>query len=212
MFILAIAGIPAAAGVAVLRYRLYDIDTIINRTLVYGLLTAVLAGLYAASVGLMQRIFQAVTGETSDAAIVLTTLLVVTAFTPAKNALQQLVDRRFKDPRDPGIRLAAFVKALGDRLWSVDPDAAAEHLLNEVVDAYGAKGGRIEVAGGRFAVRHATGDPMTDPAFAVTVSASPDQEARIELGPRGEGDYTVGDRDSVKNALGALAAAVAGRH
>lgn len=108
--------------------------------------------------------------------------------------------------------LAAFVNALGDRLWSVDPDAAAEHLLNEVVDAYGAKGGRIEFVGGRLEVRHATGDPITDPALAVTVSDTAGQEARIELGPRDEGDYTAGDRNSVKNALGALAAAVARRH
>lgn len=211
MFIVAVAAIPAAAGIAVLRYRLYDIDTVINRTLVYGLLTAVLAGLYAASVGLIQRIFQALTGETSDAAIVLTTLLVVTAFTPARNALQRLVDRRFKDPRDPQTRLAAFIKVLDGRLWSVDPDAAAEHLLKEVIDAYGAKAGRIEVASARRTVRHATGDPITDPALVVTVSAYADQQARIELGPRAGADYTPGDRESVKNALGALAAAVAAR-
>jgi hypothetical protein len=97
VFLLACAFFAVVAiAVAVLRYRLYEIDLIINRTLVYGALSAMLAGIYTASITLSQRIFTAVTGERSDAAIVLTTLIVVSLFTPLKTRLQEIVDRRLK--------------------------------------------------------------------------------------------------------------------
>src|SRR5205807_2403117 len=67
--------IPASIGIAVLRYHLWNIDLIINRTLVYVPLTAIIAGGYSASVALLQRVFVAVTGQTSDAAVVVTTLV-----------------------------------------------------------------------------------------------------------------------------------------
>jgi hypothetical protein len=86
----------AAVVVAILRYRLYEIDVIINRTVVYGFLTAILAGVYTASISLTQRLFSAVTGDRSDAAIVLTTLIVVSLFTPIKTRLQAIVDARVK--------------------------------------------------------------------------------------------------------------------
>ena len=88
-----------AIAVAILRYRLYEIDVIINRTLVYGILSAVLAGVYTASITLSQRVFMAVTGERSDAAIVLTTLIVASTFTPLKARLQAIVDARLKAAR-----------------------------------------------------------------------------------------------------------------
>jgi hypothetical protein len=88
--------LPIAAGIAITRYRLYNIDNLINRALVYIPLTGVLGGLYAAAVALFQRIFVAVTGDKSDAAIVLATLVLASLFTPIKNSLQNFVDRRFK--------------------------------------------------------------------------------------------------------------------
>ena len=73
---------PIAIGIAITRYRLFEIDRLINRTLVYGSLTAILAGVFTAAIGLAQRVFVAATGETSDAAIVLTTLVVATLYAP----------------------------------------------------------------------------------------------------------------------------------
>ena len=101
LFIAAGAFIPVAAGIAILRYRLYEIDGIINRTIVVGALSAILAGVYTASITLSQRAFVALTGERSDAAIVLTTLIVVSLVTPVKTRLQTVVDRRFANP-EPG--------------------------------------------------------------------------------------------------------------
>lgn len=87
--------LPLAVGIAMLRYDLYDIDVLIRRALVYVPLTALLAGLYAASVALFQRLFVAITGDRSDAAIVLTTLILAAIFTPARKVLETAVDRRF---------------------------------------------------------------------------------------------------------------------
>jgi hypothetical protein len=94
--VVAFSLIPVAIGIAILRYRLYDIDRIINRAFVYVPLTAIVAGIYTASIALSQRVLAA-TGQKSDMAIVLTTLVVVVVFTPIKNAVQATVDRRFKE-------------------------------------------------------------------------------------------------------------------
>jgi hypothetical protein len=82
--------IPIAALVAITRHNLYQIDTIIGRTFVYAGLTAILAGLYAASIRLFTWLFVEVTGESSDAALVLTTLVLATTFTPIKGRLEKV--------------------------------------------------------------------------------------------------------------------------
>jgi hypothetical protein len=92
----ALACLPIAIGVAISRYRLYDIDLIINRAIVYGALTAILAGVFAAGVGLAQRLFVVFTGESSDAAIVLVTLVIATLYTPLRKRIEKVIDKRFK--------------------------------------------------------------------------------------------------------------------
>lgn len=114
-----------AVGIAILHYRLYEIDLIINRTLVYGALSAILAGVYAASITLSQRVFMAVTGERSDAAIVLTALILVATFTPVHRRLQAIVDRRLK-PTPP----AALATA--SSLTVLEMLAAAEERFREI--------------------------------------------------------------------------------
>ena len=119
--------LPVAVGIAVLRYRLYDIDVLIGRALVYVPLTAILAGLYAASVALFQRLFTAITGETSDAAIVLTTLILAAIFTPARKTLENAVERRFK-PAQPTPQAAASPALVPD-------DPALERRIADVARA-----------------------------------------------------------------------------
>ena len=109
---LAVTALPVAVGVAILRYRLYDIDLIINRTVVYVLLTAVLAGVYTAVVALFQRTFVALSGQGSDLAIVMTLFVLATVFTPIKNTLQERVDRRIKPRSAPVIAHAASIDDL----------------------------------------------------------------------------------------------------
>jgi hypothetical protein len=87
--------IPISFGVAVLRYRLFDIDVIINRTLVYGSLTATLVLLYFGSIVVLQRLFVVLTGEQSTLAVVASTLAIAALFNPLRGWVQGFVDRRF---------------------------------------------------------------------------------------------------------------------
>jgi hypothetical protein len=88
-------GGPIAIGIAILRYRLYEIDTLINRTLVYGTLTATLVLLYFGVIVVLQRAFVLLTGEQSTLAVVASTLLIAALFTPLRMRIQSFIDRRF---------------------------------------------------------------------------------------------------------------------
>ena len=87
--------LPVAAGIAILRYRLYNIDILINRTLVYGTLTAMLVGLYVGSVVSLQGLFRAFTGQQSQLAVVASTLAIAALFQPLRRRVQTVIDRRF---------------------------------------------------------------------------------------------------------------------
>jgi len=92
---LIIAGVPVAAGIAILRYRLYDIDRIINRTIVYAALTAVLVAVYFGAIVLSQQVLIFLTGQRSTIAVVVSTLVIAALFNPMRRRTQSFVDRRF---------------------------------------------------------------------------------------------------------------------
>jgi hypothetical protein len=132
-----LACVPIAIGIAITRYHLYDIDRLINRALVYGSLTAILAGIFTAGIGLAQRLFVAITGESSDAAIVLTTLVVATLYAPLRKRLETIVDRRFNyDER----RFGAYRDEVEKFLTMVEPSRAWERLVEETVRELAANG------------------------------------------------------------------------
>lgn len=123
-------GLPAGVGLAVLRYRLYDIDRIINRTLVYGLLTVVLVLVYAGSVVALQRALVALTAEDSSLAVVASTLLIAALFSPLRGRLQGFIDRRFyRKKYDAARTLDAFSARLRD---GVGLDDLADDLTGVV--------------------------------------------------------------------------------
>ncbi len=90
-----IVGVPTAVGIAITRYRLYEIDRIINRTLVYGSLTVTLIALYFGVIVVSQRAFVLLTSERSTLAVVASTLLIAALFTPLRRLIQGFIDRRF---------------------------------------------------------------------------------------------------------------------
>jgi hypothetical protein len=95
LVIVGVMGLPVAMGIAIFRYRLYNIDLIINRTLVYVSLTVTLVALYFGGIVVLQRVFVLLTGEQSTLAVVASTLLIAALFTPLRRRIQSLIDRRF---------------------------------------------------------------------------------------------------------------------
>ena len=90
-----LAALYVAVGIAILRHHLYDIDVIINRTLVYSALTATLVALYFGGIVVLQRLFVALTGEKSTLAVVVSTLVIAGPFNPSRGRIQSFIDRRF---------------------------------------------------------------------------------------------------------------------
>jgi hypothetical protein len=95
LFGVGLIALPVAIGIAVLRYRLYEIDLVINRTLVYGPLTAMLVLVYLGGVVLLQYVFRALTGQESQLAVVVSTLAIAALFNPLRTRIQGFIDRRF---------------------------------------------------------------------------------------------------------------------
>jgi hypothetical protein len=123
--------VPISVGIAILRYRLYEIDRIINRTLVYGLLTAVLGLGYASAVLVFGQLFGGVTGDPPTWAIAGATLAVAALFQPARRRIQTAVDRRFNRRKyNTATTIQAFSTRLRDQ---IDLDTLTTELL-AVVD------------------------------------------------------------------------------
>ena len=116
VFTVPLLGLPISVGVAILRYHLYDIDLLVNRTLVYGSLTALLAATYLGGLVLMQGTFRVLTGQESQLAIVASTLLIAALFVPLRRRVQFFIDRRFYRRRYDAVRtLQDFSSRLRER-------------------------------------------------------------------------------------------------
>jgi chemotaxis receptor (MCP) glutamine deamidase CheD len=129
---LGLLGVPICTGVAIARYRLYDIDIVINRTLVYGALTAALVAVYFGGVATLQTLLRALTGQEQQPqlAIVVSTLAIAALFNPLRRRIQSFIDRSFyRSKYDARKTLGAFSAKLRDE---TDLNALGDDLINAV--------------------------------------------------------------------------------
>jgi len=199
--------LPLSVGFSVLRYRLYEIDIIINRTLVYVPLTAILAGLYSASIALFQKVFVAATGEKSDAAIVITTLLLTTTFTPIKNVLQSVVDRRFKETLDAAAKLKPFdqqVRSVGE---VIDTNQITRKLLEQTSAAFDATSGAVYLKqDGEVLLIHASDKWAGEAVLSIPLESDGEQLGLLQLGTRRDGmAYSPEDREVLQQTADGVA-------
>jgi hypothetical protein len=130
LVLIGLAGIPISMGIAITRYRLYEIDLIINRTLVYGSLTATLVALYFVGIVVLQRVFVLLTGQQSTLAVVASTLLIAALFNPLRTRIQSFIDRSFyRRKYDAAKTLEGFSMKLRDE---TDLEALSGDLVRVV--------------------------------------------------------------------------------
>lgn len=210
LFSLLLAGFPIAIGIAILKYRLYEIDLLINRTLVYVPLTGILAGIFAASITLTQRLFVTLTGEKSDAATVLTTLIVVAAFEPLKKWLQDKVDKRFKEARDPAKELRAYSEQLNEVVQVFDEEQTAKRFLQQVSAAFDAKGGAVILEGNGRAPRVLeAGEWKGEAELSASLDVNGHHLGWVRLNTRRNGDaYSSQDQQILQDNANLVAAAL----
>jgi hypothetical protein len=188
LVLLAALLIPLSVAASILRYRLWDIEVIVERALVYAALTAILGGLYTASITLSQRVFVALTGERSDAAIVLTTLGVAAAFTPVRTWLQSVVDRRLACRADPARNLRVFADEVRSFVEKHDVQQLTHRALEEATAAFGASGGAVCLREGEhFRPTQVLGEWCGEEGVSAWLDCDETRYGWIVLGPRRNG-------------------------
>jgi hypothetical protein len=182
-FLVSTIALPLSIGVAVLKYRLYDIDLIINRALVYGLMTAGLAGLYALSIAFTQLLVGAA-GQRSAAAILLTAFIGTTAFTPAKGWLQNAVDSQFA-VRDPVAKMDSLRAQVEVVAQVLDAQRIARRLVDDLAVDYRARFVTLSLnTDGRTIPFQTCGDPTGQVALAIPMRSKGREVGVLHLGDR----------------------------
>jgi hypothetical protein len=201
---------PLSTAIAVFRYRLLEVDRVVNRAILYGTLMAVLAGLYSISVMICQRLFVAVTGEESDAAIVVTTLIVASAFTPAKDRLAKMLSARFKDAPESTGALHSFSREVNAYLEMSDAALLARRFLAEAAGALRAESGAVSlVVDGRLQNAGTTGRWRGEAWIALPLEWEGQRCGLLWLGPRlGREPYGRGEFDALQQAARPVAQAL----
>jgi hypothetical protein len=201
---------PLAVGISILRYRLWQVDTLVNRAVVYGVLTAILAGAFTALIGLSQRVFVVLTGERSDAALILTTLIVASAAAPIRYRLQVFVDRRFRETPAASSQLAAFGQQVQAFVQMNDPRRLARRLLEESAAALGASSASLRLSvDGQEGELQTLGPWRGEAATSIPLQVGPRRYGLLQLGPRSDlSGYSSGEIQAVQEAARRVAEAL----
>jgi hypothetical protein len=174
---------PVSVATAILHYRLLELDTFVNRAIVYGALTAILAGIFTAAVGLSQRLFVATTGQRSDSAVVLTTLIIVAMATPLKDRLQKWVDRQFRQL--PSSALLDFGNDIRSFVQFNDVNLLSQRLLDECAQSLDAEcGAVVRFQDGKPQVTHTFGQWRGAARVSVPLTYEDQSYGLLMLGPR----------------------------
>jgi hypothetical protein len=180
---------PLSVAIAIFRYRLLEVDTIVNRTVFYGTMTAILAGIASGSITLLQKTFVAFTGEKSDIAFVIATLILVSAFEPVKARMRILLDRRFKERSDTTHDLRAFGHDVQRFLEMSDPGQIAHRLLEEAARGLQAQSGAVSLrTDGQLRTIHTLGRWQGEAWMSVPLTWGEQRYGLLLLGPRSSGE------------------------
>ncbi len=202
---------PFSVAIAIFRYRLLQMDAIFNRTILWGTMTAVLAGVVSVSITILQKIFESFTGERSDVAVVLTSLILVSVFTPIKTRLQTLLDRTLRDSPDHIRALRDFGGAINSYVQMSDAQLMTRKLLDEAATGMSAKSGAINMMNnGRLETVYTYGDWRGEAWVASPLEYGGQRFGLLLLGPRQESrPYTREEFATLQETVDAVAHALA---
>jgi hypothetical protein len=205
---------PAAVTVAIIRHRLLEVEVIVNRTIFYGALTAVLTAVYTVSISISQKLFTALTGERSDAAIVLTTLFVVSLFVPFKTRMQVMIDTRFKEAPDNTRALSHFGAEVHAFFQMSDAQQITRRLLEEAARSLQAESGAFtRVNGGGLEAVHTYGRWTGDARICLPLECNGTRYGLLCLGPRrSQKQYTRRECETLEQTVSRVAQVVHWSH
>jgi hypothetical protein len=209
--------LPMSVAIAMLRHRLWDVDIILNRTMVYGPLSGILLGLYIASIRLFQTLFVQFTGQESDISILLSTLVLAGAFMPLRLRLEALAQRYFKEGSDPASGLSVFATQVRSVAELADVGRMTRRLLDETVAAFHAESGAVFLRQGEaLRLVQTAGAWKDDAVIDVPIEHQGVQIGQISLGARHRSrEYSPKDREALQdiaNATAQVLAVASGHH
>ncbi len=203
---------PLSVAIAILRYRLLEIDMLVNRAIVYGVLTAIIAGLFTAMIILSQKVFIALTGSANDAALVITTLIVGSAIAPIRARIQAFVDKQFKESPDDTRALQAFSEQVGFYIQMNSPEELTRRLLHESAAAVRAESGAFALLNGdpgKVRILHTYQRWRGETMLSLPVETNGQRYGVMLLGPRTTGQpYTQQEYRLLKQISDQTAAAI----
>jgi hypothetical protein len=203
--------IPITLLYSILRYHLWDVDILINRTLVYVPLTSILAGIFAVTMAITQKVFVSATGQGSEIAAVVTTLIITSTITPIKGEIEAFVDRRFKEAPDPYKHLNDFDRQVRGVIDVLDVEHMLRRLLDESLQAMHCSGGAVFLArGGELRLVHASSGWEGPAVFEFQMNDDDVCVGWLALGSRRGGTpYTEQERIRLQQSVDKVGHAVA---
>jgi len=185
LFLLPLLLFPLSVALAILRLRLWDVDSFASRAFVYGAVTSILAGVFSALHTFIQKTFFLVTGEQSDAATIVTTLILVAAFTPLKSRVQAFVDRELRFDSEETAKLRTFGAQVEAYVELSDATQLTKRLLAEAVNALQTESGAVSLwIDGRLQTMHTVGRWNRDALLSVGLEYGGQRYGLLQLGPQ----------------------------